>query len=69
MTKISKIREMSTTELQEEARNLSEQLFRLRFQKSTGQLENAQKIRQVRRELAQVKTILTEKQGAETRKG
>ncbi len=63
--KASKLREMSVEELVDEGRELSEQLFRLRFQKATGQLEDMMKIRQIRRDLARLKTILTEKQGAE----
>ncbi|MBI4444349.1 MAG: 50S ribosomal protein L29 [Acidobacteria bacterium] len=61
MKAVVKLRDMSTAELEEEARKLSEQLFRLRFQKSTGQLEGPHKIRGVRKELARVKTILTQK--------
>lgn len=59
--KASKLRERSVEELQLEAEKLSEQLFRLRFQKATGQLENALKLREVRRDLARVKTVITEK--------
>ena len=59
--KASKLRERSVEELQLEAEKLSEQLFRLRFQKATGQLENALKLREVRRDLARVKTLITEK--------
>ena len=59
--KTSKLRELSVDDLQEEAGNISEQLFKLRFQKATGQLENARKIREVRKDLARVYTILTEK--------
>ena len=62
--KALKLREMSTEELEDEARAHSEQLFKLRVQKVTGQLDNVRKIRQVRRDLARVKTILTEKEGA-----
>ena len=58
----SKLRDMSITELEDEASAHSEQLFKLRLQKATGQLDNAMKIRQIRRELAQVKTILGEKE-------
>ena len=58
--KISKVREMAPEELRNEARELREQLFRLRFQKATGQLEDAHKIRQIRKDLARVKTVLTE---------
>ena len=60
--KASKLREMSVEELADEGRELSEQLFRLRFQKATGQLEDMLKIRQIRRDLARLKTIQAEKQ-------
>ena len=60
--KISKVREMTQEELENEARELSEQLFRLRFQKATGQLEDAHKIRNIRKDLARMKTVLTELQ-------
>ncbi len=56
----SKLREMSLEDLETEGQALSEQIFRLRFQKATGQLENRTKIRKIRRDLARVKTILTE---------
>ena len=59
--KASKLREMSVEELQDEVSTLSEQLFKLRFQKATGQLDNVMKFRQVRRDLARIKTVLTEK--------
>ena len=58
--KASKLRDMSVDQLQAEESDLSSQLFRLRFQKATGQLENVQKIRQIRKDLARVKTLLTE---------
>ena len=57
----SKLRDMSVEDLESEGRELSEQMFRLRFQKATGQLENRTRIRQIRRDLARVKTILTER--------
>ena len=60
--KAPKLREMSVGELVDESTELSEQLFRLRFQKATGQLEDMLKIRQIRRDLARLKTVLTEKQ-------
>lgn len=62
--KASRIRDMSIDELQDEEKNLSEQLFKLRVQKSTGQLENAVKMRLVRKDLARVKTIRGEKEQA-----
>ncbi|MCY3774384.1 MAG: 50S ribosomal protein L29 [Candidatus Aminicenantes bacterium] len=59
---LSKLREMSLEDLESEGQALSEQIFRLRFQKATGQLENRTKIRQIRRDLARVKTIVAERQ-------
>jgi large subunit ribosomal protein L29 len=60
--KPSKVREMGTEELQTKERELREQLFRLRVQKSIGQLDNAIKLRETRRDIARVKTVLKEKQ-------
>jgi large subunit ribosomal protein L29 len=61
--KADKVREMSAEELGAKERELSEQLFKLRFQKSIGQLDNALKIRETRRDIAKVKTVLRQKQG------
>jgi large subunit ribosomal protein L29 len=44
--------------------DLSEQLFKLRFQRATGRIENPMKIRQVRREIARIKTLLGERSRA-----
>ena len=51
-------REMSADELRSKERELQEQLFRLRFQKSIGQLDDAGKIRDTRRDIARVKTVI-----------
>ena len=59
--KPDKIREMSPDELRGKERELQEQLFRLRFQKSIGQLDNALKIRETRRDIARVKTTLRQR--------
>ena len=59
--KADKVREMSSDELTAKERELSEQLFRLRFQKSIGQLDNALKIRETRRDIARVKTTLRQR--------
>jgi large subunit ribosomal protein L29 len=56
--KADKVREMSAEELTAKERELHEQLFKLRFQKSIGQLDNALKIRETRRDIARVKTVL-----------
>jgi large subunit ribosomal protein L29 len=60
--KPEKVREMSADDLRGEEKKLQEQLFKLRLQKSLGQLDNALKIRETRRDIARVKTILKEKQ-------
>jgi large subunit ribosomal protein L29 len=60
--KPSKVREMGTEQLETKQRELQEQLFRLRVQKSIGQLDNAIKLRETRRDIARVKTVLREKQ-------
>ena len=60
--KASRFREMSQEELKDEASGFEEQLFKLRLQAATGQLDNVMKIRQVRRDLARARTVLTEKQ-------
>jgi large subunit ribosomal protein L29 len=60
--KPAQVREMSEDELKAKQRELQESLFRLRVQKSIGQLDNGIKLRQTRREIAQVKTVLREKQ-------
>jgi large subunit ribosomal protein L29 len=59
--RVEEIRELSTDVLRERERELDDQLFRLRIQKSMGQLEAPAKVRDVRRDLARVKTILREK--------
>jgi len=51
-------------ELRQQEGTLREQIFKLRFQKATGQAENPQRIALVRKELARVLTVLREKEGA-----
>ena len=60
--KASKMREMSVVELSDEALEMSKQLFQLRLQKATGQLDNVNKIREIRKDLARIKTVLSEKE-------
>jgi large subunit ribosomal protein L29 len=63
--KVVEIRELPVDTLRDREKELDDQLFRLRIQKSMGQLEAPAKVREVRRELARVKTILREKEQAE----
>jgi large subunit ribosomal protein L29 len=58
------IRELAEQDLREREKDLADQLFRLRIQKSMGQLEAPRKLRSLRRDLARVKTILREKTGS-----
>ena len=60
--KVAEIRELSVDVLRDREKELDDQLFRLRIQKSMGQLEAPAKVRELRRDLARVKTILREKQ-------
>ena len=57
----NEIREKSSEELQAKCKELKEELFNLKFQLSLGQLANTAKIRQVRREIARINTILSER--------
>ena len=59
--KIGEVRDLGTDELKVREKDLDDQLFRLRIQKSMGQLEAPAKIRSVRRDLARVKTFLRQK--------
>ncbi len=60
--KAESYRDKSTSELENEIRALKEQLFRLRFQHATRQLENTSELRTIRRDLARVNTILRERE-------
>jgi large subunit ribosomal protein L29 len=59
--KAEELRDLDSESLEAKARELDDQLFRMRIQKSMGQLEAPGKVRHVRRDLARVKTILREK--------
>lgn len=60
--KIKELRELSVEELKQKELELKDQLFKLRFQKSLGQLDNPMKIRNIRRDIARIKTLLKEYQ-------
>ena len=62
--KAKNLREMTQEELSTKLTELKVELFNLRFQLATGQLENPVKVKFVKREIARVKTILNEKQRA-----
>ncbi len=59
--KATEIRELSDEELKNKESDLKDQLFKLKFQHALGQLENAVKLKTVKKDIARIKTILTEK--------
>jgi ribosomal protein L29 len=66
---LAKIRSLSDAELAHQEKTAAEQLFRLRFQVSLGQNDGVKKLRELRKEIAQIKTVARERQlgiGVET---
>jgi large subunit ribosomal protein L29 len=59
--KVKELRQLNEGELLGKEKELSEELFNLRFQHATGQLENVMRIPQVKRDISRIKTILKEK--------
>ena len=62
MLKASAVREMTTEELNNKLADLKNELFNLRFQHSTSQLDNPMRIVEVKKDIARIKTILREKE-------
>jgi large subunit ribosomal protein L29 len=60
--KVKDIRDLSNAELQQRLDGMKDELFNLRFQLATGQLENPMRIREVRKTIAQIKTIVRERE-------
>jgi large subunit ribosomal protein L29 len=60
-----KMREMGLPELQTQEKELAEKLFRLRMQKALGQIDNALKVRETRRQIARLKTLIRQKELAQ----
>ncbi len=56
------LKEMSEAELRQKEKEVTEELFNLKFQHATGQLENTERLPQVRKDLARVKTLLRQKE-------
>ena len=63
MTKVSEFRDLSDDNLRQRELELDDEVFRLRIQKSMGQLDSPRKLRETRRDLARVKTVLREHEG------
>lgn len=59
--KIAELRDKSIDELNTRERELAEQLYKLRFQGATGRIENPSKVRDAKREIARIKTLLNER--------
>jgi large subunit ribosomal protein L29 len=59
--KAQQLREKSVDELKNEESKLQTDLYKLRFQRATGRVENPSKMRQIRRDIARIKTLLGEK--------
>ncbi len=60
--KARELKEMSEAELRQKEKEVTEELFNLKFQHATGQLENTERLPQVRKDLARVKTVLRQKE-------
>jgi large subunit ribosomal protein L29 len=63
--KAADLRTMTVDQLDDEALKLKKERFNLRFQRATGQLENTARVRQVRRDIARIKTIAAQKRVGE----
>ena len=64
MTTAADLRVMTIDQLDDELLKLKKEQFNLRFQKATGQLENTARVRQVRRDIARIKTVAQQKRVA-----
>ena len=60
--KLTEIRELQTSELQNKVYELKQELLTLRFQQATGQLDNGKKITEVRKTIARIKTVIRERE-------
>jgi large subunit ribosomal protein L29 len=65
--KAEDLRTKTKDELSDQLASLKKEQFNLRFQKATGQLEKTARIREVRRDIARIKTIAAQKRAAETK--
>ncbi|GIN58910.1 MULTISPECIES: 50S ribosomal protein L29 [Lederbergia] len=60
--KAKEIRDLTTAEIEQNVKSLKEELFNLRFQLATGQLENTARLREVRKSIARLKTVVRERE-------
>jgi large subunit ribosomal protein L29 len=68
MAKMRELKDLSADDLKKKESDLREELFNLRFQKKVGQMENPLKIRSLRRDIARVKTLMSERRRSQTPK-
>ena len=68
MMKISKINEMSSPDLSKELEELKKELFKLRFSLATNGLDNPMKIKEVKKDIARIKTVLRQRELADAKK-
>jgi large subunit ribosomal protein L29 len=66
MMKADDLRAMTVDQLDDEVLKLKKEQFNLRFQRATGQLENTSRVREVRRDIARLKTIAAQKRGGQS---
>jgi large subunit ribosomal protein L29 len=67
--KVKQIRDLSDEELMQKVKDLKGELFNLRFQAATGQLDNPMRIRDVRKTIARIKTVLTQRENEKIKLG
>ena len=67
MMKINKIREMSSPDLEKELGELKTELFKLKFSLATNGLDNPMKIKEVKKDIAKINSVLTERKIAESK--
>jgi len=60
--KAKEIRELTTAEIEQNVKTMKEELFNLRFQLATGQLENTARIKEVKKTIARLKTVVRERE-------
>ena len=65
MHKPDDLRHMTVDQLDDEALKLKKERFNLRFQRATGQLENTSRVREVRRDIARIRTVAQQKRAAQ----
>ena len=63
---VKEVRDLSNEELVKEVVSLKEELYELRFAQATGTLENPARIREVRKTIARIKTVITERKNAQS---